>query len=152
MMRRALFRVARWMQVGAALVLFTLSCRFALGAVRWSIERSARPTLERVGNAPRGKEADGFGLPSVPLPSALLAPLGSATLARDKANERVYLMVSAGPERSELFVNGVFKGHSPFVGEIHCKPGEPVVVELVPEDKAPIRFERTCAAGTVRVE
>lgn len=152
MIRRALFRVAHLTRVGASLALFVLSCRFALASVKWGIERGARPELVRVGDASRTKEPNAFGLPSVPLPSALVAPLGSAADSKADAERRVYLVVSAGPERSELYVNGVFRGHSPFVGEIQCKPGQPVIVELVPEKKAPLRFERRCVGGTVRVE
>jgi hypothetical protein len=62
------------------------------------------------------------------------------------------LVVNAGPERSEVYVNGTFKGHSPFVGEIACERDAPIRVELIPEGKVPKRYERPCVPGTLLIE
>ncbi|HEY3236945.1 MAG TPA: hypothetical protein VGJ84_19660 [Polyangiaceae bacterium] len=77
------------------------------------------------------------------VPSSNTAPASAVSMA---------LVVTAGPPRSEVYVNGSFVGHSPFVGDAVCKAGRSVTIELMPLKGAPLRFERPCLPGTLRVE
>jgi hypothetical protein len=63
---------------------------------------------------------------------------------------KVRLSVDVGPDRSEVFVDGVKRGQVPFVGDATCALGEKLVVEVVPKAGAKQRFEQPCSAGAMR--
>jgi hypothetical protein len=62
------------------------------------------------------------------------------------------VVVTRGPDRAELRINGGVLGNAPYVGETSCRVGEKLVVELVPARGEAQRFERSCEAGVLRIE
>jgi hypothetical protein len=85
-----------------------------------------------------------------PLPSELLAlelvpTTGTASTApKTTPVTRVYLAVHQGPARSEVRLNGVTLGQTPYVGEITCKRGEPLEFVLIPPKGMPRRSNHIC--------
>lgn len=86
--------------------------------------------------------------PPVVSPPAISA---SATVPLG-APVRVTLVVTAGPERSEVFVNRASVGHAPFMGDVTCRAGDRLRVELMPPSGAPRTYDRMCMPGTLRIE
>jgi hypothetical protein len=64
---------------------------------------------------------------------------------------KITLGVSAGPPRSEVYVNGRRVGHTPFLGDTSCKSGLPLRIELVPPTGAPWTYERECRGDTLEI-
>lgn len=136
---------------------------FAASAVRFAIEgfriawRAGEPNFaERpaphaaaaraepsAGALPRGPER---GTRSAAAPRGPGAPPEAAGAAR-----RITLAVTAGPPRSEVYVDGVRVGQTPFLGDSSCRAGAPLRVELLPPSGPPLRYERSCAGGTVEI-
>ena len=83
-------------------------------------------------------------MPAVASGSAAPAPRGKAV--------RVRFSITAGPERSDVYIDGSKLGQVPFVGDSSCRAGEPVSIEVVPKTGSKLKFERTCELGTIRVE
>jgi hypothetical protein len=91
---------------------------------------------------------------AVPLLSAELPRIASATAApapRGKAI-RVRMSITAGPDRSDVYVDGSKLGQVPYLGDTSCRAGESVSIEIVPKTGNKLKFERTCELGTLRVE
>jgi len=65
---------------------------------------------------------------------------------------RMRVVVTRGPDRAEVRINGGVLGNSPFVGETSCRVGEALVVELVPVRGQAQRFDRKCEAGVLRID
>jgi hypothetical protein len=66
---------------------------------------------------------------------------------------RMMLVVSAGPARSQVYVQGSRVGGTPYVGDVSCAEGEPVKVDVVPPRGMPLSFTRRCQSGaTLRLE
>lgn len=142
MIRDAVVRASGIAQVVAAGLLAVMGVRFGAAGVLYAMRERA-PTL------------DATGAPSVrPPPSAsavvpLPAPTGSQV--KSGAALRVSLVVSGGPDRSELRVDGVKVGSTPYIGEVTCKAGDTVRLELLPPKGVPITHEKKCLPGTLRV-
>ncbi len=62
------------------------------------------------------------------------------------------LYVNFGPERSEVFVNGVRVGQTPFIGEVGCRMGDLVKVDIAPPAGAPLRFMGRCNGAVLVVK
>jgi hypothetical protein len=113
------------------------------------------------------EEASALGMPSatasaapppgpraVPLPGEFTdsSPAGRASGPAEKEPPvRVTISVTAGPARSPVYINGNLEGNSPFLGDISCRPGEPIRVEVVPVDAPLIQIERACRAGNLLI-
>ena len=67
----------------------------------------------------------------------------------DGSSVRLMLSVVAGPERSEVYVNGSRLGLSPFLGDYSCKHGEELRIEVVPAHQALITRSATCEGQTL---
>jgi hypothetical protein len=103
---------------------------------------------------PLGLEALRKGLTPA-IPSDLLHETASSSVAGGTARpirRRVYLVVNVSPDRSELLVNGVTQGQTPYVGEIGCQSGGSISITVVPPKGMPKRFERECDRREIRVE
>jgi hypothetical protein len=61
-------------------------------------------------------------------------------------------MVTAGPDRSDLYADDQNLGKTPFVGDYSCRVGEVVKLRVVPPKGEPIVAERPCGPGTLRLE
>jgi len=84
-----------------------------------------------------------------PLPSELLAqelaPSAQSGTSPPKPQvTRIYVAIHQGPVRSEIRLNGVTLGQTPYVGEIRCTHGEPLEFILIPPKGLPRRSLHTC--------
>jgi len=70
-------------------------------------------------------------------------------LAAEDSPVRLTLSVAAGPERSEVYVNGSRLGWSPYVGDYTCKQGEQLRIEIVPTRGNLITRSATCEGRTL---
>jgi hypothetical protein len=59
------------------------------------------------------------------------------------------ILVDVGPSRSEVFLNGVRSGKTPYAGQISCTEGATIVVEVLPPRGMPWRKEIRC--GGIRI-
>lgn len=60
---------------------------------------------------------------------------------------RLPVLVSGSEERSDVRVNGKWVGHSPFLGEVTCKVGQTITVDVLPPGKVPRHYVRECVSG-----
>lgn len=65
---------------------------------------------------------------------------------------QVYLVVNVAPDRSEVVVDGVTRGQTPYVGEVGCQSGSKMTVTVLPRKGAPKRFERECDRTEIRID
>jgi hypothetical protein len=90
-------------------------------------------------------------VPNVPsLDSAIAEAVGSAKSApappaRDFIKS--YLSVQAGPARSEVRVDGLLVGRTPYVGQIGCERGKTVKIDLLPPTGMPKHYQVPCLEG-----
>ncbi len=54
------------------------------------------------------------------------------------------LLVDLGPARSEVYVNGVFAGRTPYLGAVSCAEGQVVRVEVLPPEGPPWQRQLRC--------
>jgi hypothetical protein len=148
-MKAVLMRLSRGSEWLAALLVFSVASRLAWVAVG---DRLERPEPE----SPAPKPAtSAFVLEwpkPPPLPSELVPPETppAPESGAPKETLQVTLVVTLGPERSEVWVNGVRVGQSPYVGDWTCRRDEPLRIEVLPPRGAPLHVERACTPGTVR--
>jgi hypothetical protein len=151
-LRSALSRATSGAQLVAALLVAAVALRFTVSAVSYALAtRTSAPS----------EAASYGGLDARPLafrrewlePAEVMSssPAKSDGAATPPAAVRVPLIVTVGPDRSELYVDGVQVGRVPFVGEVSCRGGERVVIEVVPPKGKPSRYEALCGAGAVRL-
>jgi hypothetical protein len=86
------------------------------------------------------------------LTQELASAAASSSAQPPPAKRFVVDLVVSSKDRSEVYVNGVFFGHGPYVGTITCHPGEAVKIDLIPPSGAPRTHERLCHGGTLRIE
>jgi len=87
------------------------------------------------------------------IPSDLLSPDAPTAGASSRPKRiRIYLVVNVAPDRSEVLVNGIAEGHTPYVGEVTCHPGSKLTVTVVPKRGLPKHFERACDRSEMRIE
>jgi hypothetical protein len=72
--------------------------------------------------------------------------------ARLPTRRQVYLVVHIRPDRSELVINGVLLGQTPYVGEVACQHGGSLTITVVPPTGMPKHFERSCDRHEIRIE
>ena len=145
MIRETVGRAASGAQLIAAILVALGALRFAVSAVLYAVESRAPelPQMSASTGAPSATAAPtSSGGGGAPAPTASV-PAGQSV--------RPTLSISAGPGRSDVYVNGVKRGKTPFLGEVSCKTGAPVRIEIVPARGAPLSFVRKCAPGTIRV-
>ncbi len=128
--------------LGAALLL-ALAMRFA-----WAVSND--PNAAALAPEPRVKPtASGLQLPKQ-VPVTTPARSAPPVVIRGEP-VRLGLSISAGEPRSEVFVNGVRRGHTPFLGDVSCKIGEPLLIQVIPKQGALLVFERVCRPGTLSI-
>ncbi|MEZ4226337.1 MAG: hypothetical protein R3B13_35660 [Polyangiaceae bacterium] len=143
MIRAAVSRAAAVARLSAALLLCAAAGRFALSAVAETVQQKAP---EMVPSAIVDRPIITADPPAPPPAPQLTGP----TVERGKSI-RIPIVVSVGEDRSEVRINGVEVGHSPYVGEVSCKAGESVNIELVPT-RGPLRqFQRVCGPSAIRI-
>ncbi len=62
------------------------------------------------------------------------------------------LYIDVGAERSKVFVNGSYVGHTPYIGEVGCRVGELVEVDVDPPVGLPLHFTGRCEGTTLTVK
>jgi hypothetical protein len=149
----------------AAVLLAGVSLRFAFVAVAQARNRPAPPPAVRLTPVP-SPQGSTAGLSDLRRELEAIRALASQQRVGPAAETeprpepqaeaggeplRVTLVVSVGPDRSEVLVNGSVVGQSPFVGDLSCKRGEELRIDLLPKRGLPSRFTRACTEGTVRV-
>jgi hypothetical protein len=140
----------------AGLLVAAVSVRFSVAALEHALAVT-RANFEQP--RPRGEARPGAavaegakGTERRPARSAEAAPAGAPSGAQLGPSVRIALAVSAGPPRSELYVSGRRLGNTPFVGDMACKVGQPLKVEVVPPEGPPLVYERICAPGILRID
>lgn len=84
----------------------------------------------------------------VALAEATSAPLASAAPAAEEQAlpplSPRQILVDLGPPRSEVFVDGRRVGQTPFLGQVKCRPGREIQVQVIPERGFPLNETRVC--------
>ncbi len=70
--------------------------------------------------------------------------------AQKAAPKRRQIFVDFGPSRSEVYLDGRRVGKTPFVGQITCRDGDQIRIEVVPPQGMPIRRTGTCRGRSLR--
>lgn len=138
-----------------------------LGYVAWAT-RASVPTLTptpafvtstAIAPPPRTQLSliEQLRLPAAPLPSELLqeamSPPASASAAPPRPKPlRVYVALNQKLERTEIRLNGVVLGHSPYVGEIDCMSGESLEFVLIPPKGPPRRSVHVCDRTEILID
>jgi hypothetical protein len=126
-----LSRIGAASQILAAALSAALGLRLMSGAI-------AEAQAQRYAAARAG--------PTLALPTPIAEPVASPgaqplpeTRKADAISLRLMLSVLVGPQRSEVFVNGARLGLSPYFGQLSCKQGENLRIEVVPaQPRAPL--------------
>jgi len=98
-------------------------------------------------------------LASSSIDSVIAQAIGSTNAAASAASAaapapqyfRSYISVRVGPSRSELRLDGVLVGHTPYVGQITCQRGRTVKINLLPPKGMPKDYEIPCLDGEMRL-
>jgi hypothetical protein len=53
-------------------------------------------------------------------------------------------MITLPPDQSDIFIDDMRVGKTPYMGDVQCELGGRVRVKLVPPKGAPLEFERSC--------
>lgn len=59
------------------------------------------------------------------------------------------LLVDWGPPRSDVYVNGVLTGKTPYVGQVSCLDGDTVQIQVLPAQGAPRSKKITCHGAQI---
>lgn len=132
---------ARWARLTAAALFAILSLTVlaatAPGALATEAETAPRPRPlppSPVASQPAQAESD---LPATPPPTSPTAELPSLPSPRQ-------ILIDLGPPRSEVFVDGRKVGQTPFLGQVKCRPGREIKIQIVPERGLPFEERRLC--------
>lgn len=142
MIRDTVSRASGVAQLVAAGLFAVIGARFGTAGVLFAIAERA-PKLEVTADAPPAPPPKASSAPPAPAPTGEVAKSGTTL--------RLQIVVTAGSDRSELRVDGVKVGNTPYVGEITCKAGERIKIDLLPPKGMPTTHEKTCAPGTLRI-
>jgi hypothetical protein len=142
-LHESLARAAAISRFVAALLCAAASARFAYASFEHALGGPASPAAAvSASGAPREAAAP-LVRPKAP-PSSVVAHAPGPPRS-------IQLGVSAGPSRSEIFVNGRLLGNTPFVGDTSCKTGMPLRIELVPPSGPPFVYERECRGSMIEI-
>lgn len=142
MIRGAVIRASGVAQLVAAGTLALVGARFGTAGVLFAVRERA-PTLDSA-TAPAPP-------PPPPLSASAAPPRPAGSVVKSGTTLRLPLVVTAGPDRSELRVDGVKVGNTPYVGEITCRAGERIKLDILPPKGNPTTFEKSCVPGTLRL-
>ena len=134
----------------AILLVTAVSLRFAIASVERALAVSQGNFVERPvphgDTSARAASSVSHGpdhAPAQPVP----VPSGPPGHPRS-----VTLGVSAGPPRSDVYVNGRKVGQTPFLGDTSCKTGQQIRIEIVPQKGPPLVYSRNCVGGALEVD
>ncbi len=148
MIRATIGRAADVSRFIAAGMLALCAVRFAGSGVVYAIDHTV-PNAQSA-RAPSPPAPSG-SLSSRPEPPAPPKPVKPAV--KKGTSLRLSLLATVGPDRSDVLLDGVNVGQTPFVGDVTCKAGEKIEISIVPPKGMPKRYERVCEPGaTLRIE
>jgi hypothetical protein len=141
-----------WVRQGCLVLSAGLIAALGAGAMLASIESVAADRTA----APQATEPERPALLDLAdelMGSAVAAPVAREEEPDSRAGEplRITLSVLAGPERSEVFVNGTRLGYSPYLGDYTCKRGEGLRIEVVPTRLPLIERRARCDGKNVLI-
>jgi hypothetical protein len=142
-LHESLARAASISRFVAALLCAAVSARFAYAAFERAASGPSSP-------APPVSASDAPREQTAPLVRPKAAP-SSAVVRAPGPPRSIQLGISAGPSRSEIYVNGRLLGNTPFVGDTSCKTGMPLRIELVPPTGPPLIYERECRGAMIEI-
>jgi len=137
-MKRLSTRVAAGARTVAAFAVVVLAARFTYVAVAASLEERDRP-------APAPP-------PAVDASARPIIRADASTIVDPGQMLRVTMMVSIGPDQSDVFVDDALVGQTPFIGDIQCRAKQDVAVRIVPRKGSPLAASRPCKPGVMRVD
>ncbi len=148
--RASIVRTSVAVRFGAAVLVAMAATRLAvvvaLGAVHDRAPALPAPT-------PRPAPVASVSASAAPAASsgrAAVAQAAAAAGAPGKAVRMNLVVTVAG--RSEIYVNDFLVGNSPYIGDVACKVGKPVTIEVVPPKGKSRLYRRSCMEnGTLRV-
>ncbi len=148
--RRVLEQVARTLQLTGGLLLAVFSVQFALRALE---ERRARVSAPAPVPSEDRRALAASAAASAPSAAAPLTAAPPTPPAPSGTPLRMSLVVDARQPRAEVYVAGVRVGETPFVGEVSCRAGSSVKIEVLQRQGPPVSFERPCSgSATLRAE
>jgi hypothetical protein len=142
-------RAAAVSRVIAILLVVLVSLRFTVA----SVQRALAVSQGNFADKPAPHENSTRPPAPVKRPAASGAPVAAAPSSTVAAGQprRVTLGVSAGPPRSDVYVNGRKVGQTPFLGDTSCKTGQSIRIEIVPAKGAPLVYSRDCVGGALEI-
>jgi len=164
-----MIRLQRFERIAYRLALFLMlvaAARFGwvLARQQWRQQRTEKPSaairehneLPAVADLQRQLALASPGA----IESAIAAAVGSNPTTTAGASSsappprnfiKSYLSVQAGPARSELRVDGLLVGRTPYVGQIGCEGGKTVKIDLLPPKGMPKHYEVPCLEGEMHL-
>jgi hypothetical protein len=113
-----------------------------VGAPKELVKKGPRKPQRGLGGSASSAASEKRKSPPSPSSAASSAPV---------VRVQALLSVKHGVQRSEVYVNGELVGNTPYAGDLNCKRGEPVTVEIVPRRGPAIVRSPICRAGTIEV-
>lgn len=131
-----------------------LAVRVLLGAVavakaRSSDARAAAPR-ESTGRSALDKLLDAPDMSEVKKLADAAKAEKSEKVEEPKVRQRS-IMVDFGPARSEVFINGRRVGNTPYAGQLGCRDGDKVRVQVVPSSGVPLEKMMFCPVSAESV-
>lgn len=136
-----------------------LAFRLLFGAVTVAKARSSEARGTQSEGAPSGRSGLDQLLRSRDSSRDLSSIEELAEAAKEKKPERTAepqvhlrsILVDFGPPRSELFINGRKVGNTPYAGQIGCRDGDKIRVQVVPRVGLPLEKMMLCPASAAPV-
>jgi hypothetical protein len=152
----------------AVLLIFVSAARFGwvLARQQWQKQDAEKPTVgvsEHNGLPAVADLQRQLALPMASpgaIESAIAAAVGSSPIATAGSSSttapprnfvKSYLSVQVGQARSELRVDGLLVGRTPYVGQIGCERGTTVKIDLLPPKGMPKHYEVPCLEGEMHL-
>lgn len=137
--RALLVRLAALGRLGAAALVAVAAVRLAFVATLGAMSAGAHHLAT--------KPAPSAVASALPAPSARAKRVHKAEQSKKSGKPvLVNLVVTAGG-RSEVYVDHDYVGKSPYIGDVSCKVGGRVTIQLVPAKGAPRTFKQKCVEG-----
>ena len=144
MIRESVGRASSIAQLFAAATLALVGARFGAAGILFAVRERA-PALES-SRAPAPIPPK-----PAPPPATSVAPPKQGEQVKVGASLRLSVVVTLSPDRSEVHVDGVNVGKTPYIGEVSCKAGEDVKFDVLPPKGNPKSFTKKCVPGTIRI-
>jgi hypothetical protein len=132
----------------AALLVTGVSIRFAIASARHAFAVSSANVAENPGSHGVG-DARTAASASASVRALHGAPVVNQPLTGRPL--RVTLGVNHGKPRSDVYVNGIRVGNTPFLGDTSCKSGQTIRIEVVEAQGPPLTYVRECRGGSIEI-